>query len=234
MRIDKLLSNLNYGSRKDIKMAIKKGDVTVNEELVTTPKQHVSPSEDRIVFKGETIFYDPSIVLMMNKALHTVCANNDPLYPTVFDALEDRLKRLNLTTIGRLDQDTTGLLLLTNDGMLLHHVISPKNRVYKVYEVTIDAPLDDVEMLSGNYTLYDDRDRPYTPQDVIVEEVTNTVLKISIHEGKHHQIKEMIKHFNREVVVLKRIQIGNLVLDPSLQPSEVKVLTKKERKLLFD
>ncbi len=234
MRIDKLLSNLQYGTRKEIKQYIKDGEVTVNGDTVTTPKQHVDPEEDTILFFDEMVFYQSSCVLMMNKPAHAVCANHDQQYPTVFERLPDKYKRLDLKTVGRLDVDTTGLLLLTNDGQLLHQIITPKHDVYKVYEATIDRPFDDVSVLASEYTLYDQRDRPYVPNNVRVKALEPTKIEIAIHEGKHHQIKEMVAHFNHNVVALKRTQIGGLVLDDRLSPGDVRPLTKEERKSLFD
>ncbi|MEC9485022.1 MAG: pseudouridine synthase [Candidatus Izemoplasma sp.] len=234
MRIDKVLSNLQYGSRKEIKQYIKDGEVTINGEVVTSPKEHVNPEKDTITFFGETIFYQSSIILMMNKPMHTVCANHDQQYPTVFTELDEKYKRLDLNSVGRLDLDTTGLLLLTNDGQLLHQIISPKQDIYKVYEATIDRPFDDVSVLASKYTLYDQRDRPYTPNNVRVKPISSHVVEIAIHEGKHHQIKDMVAYFDRNVTALKRTQIGRLRLDKNLSPGEVRPLTKEERKSLFN
>lgn len=232
MRIDKLLSSLNYGSRKEIGKAVKKYGITVNDKLVKDVKVQVDPINDTIVFLDELIYYSDSVLLMMNKPSGYECSHNPERHDSIYDLIEDKYNRLKVNTIGRLDQDTTGLILFTNDGQFLHQVTSPKKEVYKVYLVTVEKPFTNCEILESNYTLTDHQNRPYSPQNVSVKKINDTQFELSIHEGKYHQVKEMCKHFGYTVTNLHRLRIGDLDCH-DLELGEVREITKKERKLLI-
>lgn len=232
MRIDKLLSNLKYGSRKDIKQLVRSGSVTVNGTVIKKESNKIDPINDEIKLNGMAIFYDPSIVLMMHKPSGYECSHHSLHHKTVFELLDDKFQRLEVEPIGRLDQDTTGLLLFTNDGQFLHDIISPNKKVYKRYLVTVDKPFLNADILTSDYTLEDKRKRAYQPNEVRLEVVDSQTFYVDIHEGKYHQIKEMFRHFGYTVTSLKRTQIGDLILDDSLALGAVKILTKKERRLL--
>lgn len=145
--------------------------------------------------------------------------------------IDEKYNRLNVNTVGRLDQDTTGLILFTNDGQFLHQITSPKKEVFKVYLVTVDKPFENSEILASDYTLTDHQNRPYNPQNVSVKKIDDLHFELSIHEGKYHQVKEMCKHFGYTVVNLHRLKIGDLDCS-DLDLGEVREITKKERKLL--
>jgi len=220
MRIDKLLSNLKFGSRKDIEKIIKQKRVIINHKLCLTPKQQVDPEKDEIQLDGEIVYYVDSILLMMNKPKGYVSANHDNLYPTVFEFVEDPYNRLDLHIAGRLDVDTEGLLLLTNDGHLLHEIIHPKKNVYKEYYVEVTTPfnieclLKPMEILDGNNTLY----KPLKP---MIQKIDEYHFFLKIKEGKFHQVKRMVEHCNSEVLYLKRTKIGGLSLPEDLALGEI-------------
>ena len=216
MRIDKLLSNLKYGTRNEIKKAMKQGLLEVNGELVKDPKTNVTPESDKIVFMNEEIYYKNPIFLMLNKPQGYVCANKDGLHKTVFELIEEPYNRFDLKIAGRLDLDTEGLLLLTNDGDLIHSIINPKKDIYKKYFVRVNEGFD-CSLLTGNMEILDGRNNPYKPLPAIVERVSDTEFYLSIKEGKFHQVKRMCKFHNREVVYLKRVAVGDIELDPALQ-----------------
>lgn len=221
MRIDKLLANMKYGSRKDVSKIIKKGNLTVNGNLIKDSAYQVNPDQDTIVYLDKTIIYKSSILLMMNKPKGYVSANRDNVHKTVFDLIDEPYNRYDLKIAGRLDIDTEGLLLLTNNGELLHNIITPKKNVYKKYFVRTATPFNP-SLLIGKYEILDGGDRPYIPLTPIVEEINDKEFYLSIKEGKFHQVKRMVKHFKNEVVYLKRVSIGDIVLDENLALGEYK------------
>ena len=146
MRIDKLLANMGYGSRKDVKKLVKNGAVTVNNEIVTDPGKHVDPNVDQIVVFGEEIEYKEFIYFMMNKPKGVLSATEDIAQETVIDLLHPDDLHYRPFPVGRLDKDTVGLLLLTNDGQLAHHLLSPKKEVEKTYFAIVDGPVDEEDV----------------------------------------------------------------------------------------
>ena len=171
---------------------------------------------------------------MMNKPKGVVCANHDVLHKTVIDLIGHPYNRLDLNIVGRLDLDTTGLLLLSNDGQFIHDIISPAKKVSKTYFVTTKDPFKNPNVLEGEYQIEDGRGRLFQPKDVKVQAIDDYHFNVTIYEGKYHQVKNMVAHFNNEVIELKRESIGSLVLEKDLNTSEYRELTKKERQLLFD
>ena len=227
MRIDKLLSNLKYGSRKQIEKLIKQKRVLINGKMCESPKQKVNPNIDEIKLDNEVIFYDDSILLMMNKPKGYVSANHDDVYPTIFDFVGEPYNRLDLHIAGRLDVDTEGLILLTNDGHLLHEIIHPKKNVYKEYYVEVNKPfnltclLKPMEILDGNGA-------PYKPLKPTIEKIDEHRFYLKIREGKFHQVKRMVEHCQSEVVHLKRTKIGHLSLNNQLKPGEIEEVDPSE------
>ncbi len=215
MRLDKFLSNLKFGTRKEVSTYIRKKRVTVNGEIISKPETNVSPEIDQICFDDELIYYKEQITLLMNKPQGYVSANTDNLHQTVFDLIEEPYSRFDLNIAGRLDIDTEGLLVLTTDGTLLHQIITPSKNVYKTYYVEVKAPFDANKLLR-KMELLDGNNRPFTPMTPIVEQLTETSFHLSIKEGKFHQIKRMVEHFNNEVTFLKRISIGDILLPEDL------------------
>lgn len=221
MRIDKLLSNLKYGTRNEIKKAMKLGLATVNGEIVKDPKTNVNPEIDKVVFMEEEIYYKETILIMLNKPKGYVCANRDGLHKTVFELIEAPYDRFDLNIAGRLDIDTEGLILLTNSGEILHNIITPHKNVYKTYLVKVDKPFDAKKLLN-KISILDGKSMPYEPMTPKVEQINDFEFHLSIREGKFHQVKRMCKHFNREVLNLKRISIGEHILSDDLKLGEYK------------
>lgn len=231
MRLDKLLSNLKYGSRKELGKLIKKKGVYVNNKLIKDGKVNVDPENDQIIFLEEKIYYSESVLLMMNKPKGYECSHHPIHHKSIYSLVDEKYNRLDVNTIGRLDQDTTGLILFTNDGQLLHQISSPKKEVYKTYLVTVDKPFLNSEILESKFVLTDHHNKPYTPQNAKVKKIDDLHFELSIHEGKYHQVKEMCDYFGYTVTALHRLKIG--LLDCSdLALGEIREVNQKERKLL--
>jgi len=233
MRVDRFLANLKYGSRTEVRDLISQGRVTVNGVPVTDPATLVDPDNDPVEVDGVKVFYRRWIYLMVNKPQGVLSANKDDRLPTVVGLLKDPFDRFDLDLCGRLDLDTEGLVLLTNDGEYLHQVISPKKDVLKTYEAVLAKPLGDVSPLETGVTLLDGKNNPYRTKPAKIERISETVCRISIGEGKYHEVKRMFEAIGNEVLALKRLSIGGLVLDPSLAPGEYKELSFSEVQAVF-
>lgn len=233
-RLDKVLSNLGYGSRKEIKQAVRKGLIEVNGELVKDNGIQVDPESDRIIVNGEEIFYRKFIYLMMNKPDGVVSATVDNRDETVVDLLEVEHQVFNPFPVGRLDKDTVGLLLLTNDGELNHRLISPKWKVDKVYYAKIDKKVteDDVNKFKKGITLDDGYLCKEAKLEILNATDEGSEVEVTIQEGKFHQVKRMFEAVGKEVVYLKRIEFGTLKLDEDLEEGEYRELTDEELAVL--
>ena len=233
-RIDKILSNLGYGTRKDLKKIVKNGMVQVNGVTIKDSAMKVDPEKDKIVINGEEIFYREFIYLMMNKPAGVVSATFDNRDETVIDLLEVEHQVFEPFPVGRLDKDTVGLLLLTNDGELNHRLISPKWKVDKVYFAKIDKKVteDDVEKFKHGITL----DDGYRCKEAILEiqkaSEEGSEIVLTIQEGKFHQVKRMFEAVGKKVTYLKRIEFGTLPLDEDLEEGEYRELTEEEVAIL--
>ena len=228
MRLDRFLSNLKYGTRKEIQKAIKYKRVTVNEVVMSNAAFKIDPSIDKVIFDEEEVYYKDTILLMMNKPPGYISANKDGKEKTVLELINKPYARFDLSIAGRLDKDTEGLLLLTNNGKLLHNIISPNKDVYKKYFVRVDRPFKKLDRITSEYEIFDGRDYPFTPSNSKVERINDTEFYLSIKEGKFHQVKRMVAHFDRTVVYLKRVQIGQIKLDESLRLGEYKEIIDYE------
>lgn len=233
-RLDKVLSNLGYGSRKEIKQAIKKGLIEVNGELVKDNGMQVDPETDKIVVNGEEIFYRKYIYLMMNKPDGVVSATVDNRDETVIDLLEVEHQIFNPFPVGRLDKDTVGLLLLTNDGELNHRLISPKWKVDKVYYAKIDKKVteEDIKKFKNGITLDDGYVCKEAKLEILEATEDGSEVMITIQEGKYHQVKRMFEAVGKTVVYLKRVEFGTLKLDEDLEEGEYRELTEEEINIL--
>ncbi|MDV4149406.1 pseudouridine synthase [Clostridium sp. AL.422] len=233
-RLDKVLSNLGYGSRKEIKQAIKKGLIEVNGELVKDNGMQVDPENDRIIVNGEEIFYRKYIYLMMNKPDGVVSATSDTRDETVVDLLEVEHQVFNPFPVGRLDKDTVGLLLLTNDGELNHRLISPKWKVDKVYYAKIDKKVteDDVNKFKNGITLDDGYLCKEAKLEILEATEDGSEVMVTIQEGKYHQVKRMFEAVGKTVVYLRRVEFGTLKLDEELEEGEYRELTEDEINIL--
>ncbi|MDN5316784.1 MAG: rRNA pseudouridine516 synthase [Thermoanaerobacterium sp.] len=234
MRIDKLLSNMGFGTRKEVKGFIKEGLVTVNGKTVNDPGLIVETDKDNIIFNDEKIFYREYIYIMMNKPKGVISATYDPSEKTVLDLLPDDIKTRKVFPAGRLDKDTEGLLLLTNDGILAHKLLSPKKHVYKKYYAEISGFVDQDDVLLFSSGIVLDNGYKTMPADLeIISSGSISKVCVSIKEGKYHQIKRMFEALGSKVTYLKRLSMGYLNLDKNLKEGEWRELTDDELKLLL-
>ena len=225
IRLDKLLAHSGYGSRKEVKELIRKGFVSVNEVVIKNDDYKVDETNDEVIVDGVIIDYQKYIYIMMNKPDGVISATYDSKEQIVLDLIIDVPTR-GLFPVGRLDKDSEGLLLITNDGKLAHDLLSPKKHVKKVYYIEYEGTLDsDVELKFKNGITLDDG---YKCLSAEIELLENNRAYVKISEGKFHQVKRMINAVNGEVTYLKRIKFGSLELDESLQKGEYRFLSEEE------
>ena len=230
MRLDKFLSDMGVGSRSELKRSIRKGLVTVNGQVQKDPGADVDTTSE-ISFDGNPVLYQSFEYYMMNKPAGVISASEDKRQKTVLDLMDSR-KRKDLFPAGRLDRDTEGLLLITNDGQLAHRLLSPKHHVDKCYFVRVSGALGeaDVQHFAAGIS-YDEALTAMPAKLRILESGTDfSTAETTIQEGKFHQIKKMFAALGngREVVYLKRLSMGPLTLDPDLAPGEYRALTEEE------
>ncbi|MFJ5715871.1 16S rRNA pseudouridine(516) synthase [Neobacillus sp. NPDC093127] len=235
MRIDKMLANLGYGSRKEVKQLLKSGAVKVDDVVVKDAKQHVDTAKQTVALNGEVVEYREFIYLMMNKPQGVLSATEDNSCETVIDLLEMDDQVYEPFPVGRLDKDTEGLLLITNDGQLAHRLLSPKKHVPKTYFAVIDGEVDaaDVEAFAEGVTL-DDGYETKPGELKILKSGIRSDIELTITEGKFHQVKRMFEAVGKRVVYLQRISMGPLGLDETLELGEYRELTDEEVELLRD
>ncbi|MFP7278223.1 pseudouridine synthase [Exiguobacterium indicum] len=235
MRLDKLLSNMGAGSRKEVKLLLKAGAIQVDGEIVRDPKQHVDVETQQVLMYGESVTYQKYIYLMMNKPPGVISATEDKRDETVIDLLFEDVTYFKPFPVGRLDKDTEGLLLLTNDGAFNHALMSPKKHVEKTYyaEVTGVLTQEDVEAIAEGVTLEDGYQAKPGKLVILSTTETDSTLELTITEGKFHQVKRMMLALGKEVTFLKRRSIGRLELDPGLELGDYRELTQEEL-ALFD
>jgi 16S rRNA pseudouridine516 synthase len=235
MRIDKMLANLGYGSRKEVKGLLKKGAVKINGKMVKDAKEHIDPNEDVVTINGQEIVYKEFIYLMMNKPGGVISATEDNRDETVIDLLEMNDQVYEPFPVGRLDKDTEGLLLITNDGQLSHRLLSPKKHVPKTYFAVIEGEVtnEDVNAFRNGVTL-DDGYETKPGELVILKSGLMSEIELTITEGKFHQVKRMFQAVGKRVVYLKRISMGSLKLDETLELGEYRELTEEELEELMN
>lgn len=223
IRLDKMLAHMGYGSRKEVKELIRKGYVSVNGEIIKSDDLKVNDDDEVIIF-DEVVNYDEFVYLMLNKPDGYVSATFDNNLPTVLDLIYGYESR-NLFPVGRLDIDTYGLLILTNDGKLAHKLLSPKNHVEKKYYLKYDGKYKDnfVDIFKKGIPLDD-----FVCKPAKFENLGNNEAYITISEGKFHQIKRMMEYVGCEVTYLERIEFGNIKLDTNLKRGEFRILTNDE------
>lgn len=232
-RIDKILSNSGFGTRKEIKKLIKNGEVKVDGVVVKDSAMQVNPKESVIEVAGEILKYREYIYIMMNKPQGVISATYDNRHRTVIDILPDEYKFFNLFPVGRLDIDTEGLLLLTNDGQLAHELLSPRKHVPKKYYAFIDGIVTtkDVDVFREGVVL-DDGYKTLPSELFILKSGPYSEVEIVIYEGKFHQVKRMFEAVGKKVKYLRRIGMGKLKLDETLEPGDVRELTDEEMLLV--
>ncbi|MEN8701369.1 pseudouridine synthase [Bacillus infantis] len=235
MRIDKVLANLGYGSRKEVKKLLKDGSVTVNDEKIKDAKQHVDPEKDLIRINGETVEYREFIYLMMNKPPGVISATEDNRDETVIDLLEAEDLIFEPFPVGRLDKDTEGLLLITNDGHLAHRLLSPKKHVPKTYFAVIDQEVTEEDVIAFRKGVILDDGYATKPGELnILKSGERSDIELTITEGKFHQVKRMFEAVGKKVVYLQRLSMGPLQLDETLELGEYRELTEEELQSLMD
>lgn len=233
-RLDKIISNLGYGSRKEIKIIARKGLIEVDGVACKDSGMNVDPEKSVIKINGEEILYRKYIYLLMNKPSGVVSATTDSKDDTVIDLLEVEHQVFEPFPVGRLDKDTVGLLLLTNDGELNHRLIAPKWHVDKVYFAKIDKKVTekDQKAFKNGITLDDGYKCKEGNLEIISATDEGSEVKVTIQEGKFHQVKRMFEALDKNVTYLQRIEFGGLKLDETLEEGEYRELTEEELALL--
>jgi len=236
MRLDKFLVACAVGSRTEVKNLLKAGRVTVNGKKERSEKWKINKKKDEIRFDGQVLEYEEFVYYMMNKPQGVISATEDSKHRTVLDLLDDIARTKEVFPVGRLDIDTHGLLLLTNDGQLAHALLSPKRHVDKTYLAHVEGIMtqEDVETFVKGIPLKDFTCQPAKLEIVSVDSVKNqSLVRVTIAEGKFHQVKRMVAYCGKEVVDLQRLTMGTLVLDENLEQGEWRRLTKEELEVLF-
>ena len=229
-RLDKRLANTGRWSRKEARELIRAGRVRLDGELCRAPEQKADEAAS-VTVDGEPIAASGPVYLMMNKPAGVVSSTDDPGERTVLDLLGEEYGHIGLFPAGRLDKDAEGLLLLTNDGPLAHRLLAPKSHVDKVYYVETDGILEeaDVDAVRDGVTLADG----YVCLPGKLELLSDNSARVTLHEGKYHQVKRMLAALGKPVLYLKRVQFGPLVLDEDLPKGGWRSLTEGERQALF-
>jgi len=224
MRLDKFLGHAGFGSRKTLRTLIRQGCVTVNGQTAAKEDLSIDTAVDQVSINGEPVIHAPVIALMMHKPSGVLTATRDPWQSTVLDLIPDEYRHRDLSPVGRLDKDTTGLLLITDDGAAAHAMISPKHHFPKVYVAELDAPVDaaDIAAFERGIELTDHTCLPsaLTPLPGLPYRA-----QVVLHEGKYHQVKRMFGSRGKEVLHLHRAAFGSLTLPEDLAPGQCRLLT---------
>ena len=237
MRLDKFLVACAVGSRTEVKNFLKAGRVTVNGKKEKSAKLQINEDTDEIYFDGQKLDYEEFVYYMMNKPQGVISATEDPKHKTVLDLLDDYARAKEVFPVGRLDIDTHGLLLLTNDGKLAHALLSPKRHVDKTYLARINGVMTDadVETFAQGVPLKDFTCQPAKLELVSIDrEKDQSLIRVTIAEGKFHQVKRMVAYCSKEVADLQRLTMGTLTLDEELKRGEWRRLSKEELEGLLE
>ena len=234
MRLDKCLADCGLGTRSEVKSLLKAKRITVNGKVVTNGKVQVNPEVDELMFDGEKIQYEEFVYIMMNKPKGVVSATEDNLHKTVLDLIDPLYFKKGVFPVGRLDIDTHGLLLLTNDGELAHRLLSPKKHVTKIYQARVERLMtsEDVTAFEKGIVLSDGTQCLPARLDILSTTQDESLVQIHLKEGKFHQVKRMVKACGKTVVDLERLTMGPLRLDKGLALGESRPLTEEERQSL--
>ena len=234
MRIDKFLAHTGHGTRAEVKKLLKQRAVQVDGVMIKDAKLKINPQNQVITVYDETVFYREYVYLMLNKPQNYLSATTDRNYQTVIDLLDEDYRLFDVVPAGRLDRDTEGLVLLTNDGKLVHEIISPNKEVYKRYlaHLTGDLTNEAIEKIQQGIEILDGKGDLFLTKPahvkVLTKEEALTIVEIQITEGKFHQVKRMFAHVGCKVVYLKRLAIGQLELDANLPLGAYRELTQSE------
>lgn len=235
MRLDKFLVENGLGSRSQVKELLKKGLVLVNGRAEKSPKTQINEMTDEVVVSGQKLTYEKFVYYLLNKPKGYISATEDERHKTVLDLLDETARQKEVFPVGRLDIDTHGLLLLTNNGKLAHAMLSPKKHVEKIYRAKVAGLMNqsDVERFARGIELKDFTCHPAQLKIVeLDEEKEISLVEITLAEGKFHQVKRMVAACGKEVTDLQRLSMGPLQLDPELALGEWRRLTEEEMKSL--
>ncbi|MBQ3011994.1 MAG: rRNA pseudouridine synthase [Clostridia bacterium] len=229
MRLDKFIVESGLASRTEITKVAKNGGVTVNGQVVRRASGHIDPTSDKVTYLGKEVIWREFTYVMLNKPDGYVSATDDDKYPTVITLLPDELQRIGLFPCGRLDKNTLGLMILTNNGPLSHKLLAPKNHVSKKYRFTVKFPIseDDVQSLESGVDI-----GGYVTAPCKVEMIGEKEGYITLTEGKYHQIKLMAEAVHNQITYLERVTFGPIALDEGLGRGEWRYLTEDEQKSL--
>ncbi len=227
MRLDKYLSDATPHSRKDVRNLVKRKAISVNGAVAGNVDMKINEEKDVVSVNGKVVFYRKFIYLMLNKPQGYLSATEDDRDPVVVDLVPEDLKHFAPFPVGRLDKDTEGLLLLTNDGQFDHELMSPRKNLYKRYYAELDAPaeLRDIAQFAAGMVF---KDFTAKPAKLEIDPDDHKKIYVEIAEGKYHQVKRMCERIGKNVVFLKRIAIGDLKLDETLECGKVRELTAEE------
>ena len=229
VRVDKILSELGFGSRQEIKKYVKAGKVRINDNIVKKPEEKLNSEKDKLYFEGTEVEVEEFETFILYKPAGYVCATKDNVHKTVMELIDS--KRKNIVPVGRLDLDTEGILILTNDGALNHRLVSPASHVDKTYYAVFEGKLDEnaVEMTKNGL----DIEEGEVSKPAKLEIISYNEILLTIHEGKFHQVKRMVKALGGEVTYLKRVAFGGLILDDlKLNKGESRKITEIEMEML--
>ncbi len=232
-RIDKILVSQGIGSRREVQKRIKSGEVTVNGEIIRKPEFKANAENDKIAVLGKVLNYSEHIYIMMNKPAGVVSASQDNHDKTVIDILPDEYKRKGLFPAGRLDKDTEGLLIITDDGDFAHRMLSPKKHVDKQYIAQLDGEITEKTIQNFKQGIIFADGTKCLPAKLEIYNNDKKTGLVTICEGKFHQVKKMFISCGLNVVHLQRISIGGLYLDGNLPIGGCKLLTNLDKKLIF-
>ncbi len=233
-RLDKVIASQGKFSRSEVKKLVKGGRVTVDGVTVKSADMKVSAEESVIAVDGETVGYKKHIYIMLNKPQGVISASNDRSQKTVVDLVPEELFRQGLFPAGRLDGDTRGFVLITDDGDFAHRILSPKNHILKTYHATLERPVSDEDIVKFREGIELKDGTLCLEAQVRMLESEPPVAEIKIHEGKYHQVKRMFAALGNKVVDLRRVKMGNLPLDESLSEGQCREITDEELKMITE
>lgn len=235
MRLDKFFTSQSLATRKEAKELVKKGRVSVNGETVKFSDIQIDPERDIILLDGQNVSYKEYIYIMLNKPQGVVSATEDTAHRTVLDLVPPELYRKGLFPAGRLDKDTEGFVLLTDDGDFAHRMLAPKKHVPKTYHAVIDQPIDETDIAAFREGLrLSDGTVCMRAELKVLQAESNPLVEVILQEGKYHQVKRMFESRGKRVVYLKRVKIGGLPLDETLGLGECREILHKELEKILD
>ena len=234
MRLDKFLCETGFGTRSQVKELLKKGQVTVNGVAAKKPEQKIDEHKDQIICQGKEASYEKYVYYMLHKPAGVVSATEDKREKTVLDLLKPEDRRDGIFPVGRLDKDTEGFLLLTDDGDLAHRLLSPRKHVDKSYYAKIAGSVVEahIERFREGLDIGDEKKTLPAVLEILTSGSETSEIRITIHEGRFHQVKRMFEAVGCKVTYLKRLSMGAVALDETLAPGDYRPLNEKERELL--